>query len=280
MAPTIHNNRIYFGSDDGYVYCLKSDNGSLAWLYKASEEDHMVPSNGKMVSLWPCRTGVLIEDNVAYFASAMLPWKDSYLCALDAKTGSHEGPGLYKHSLNQVTMEGALLASATKLYVPQGRVPPMVFDRATGEHLGNLSGGGGVFALITSDSRVFHGPGNKTGWIVESNADTRDKVAQINSGNAMIVSENLSYVLTDNSLSAVNRENKEKAWETSCNYPYELILAGNTIFAGGNYKVGAFDATTGEATWQADVDGEAYGLAVANGMLFVSTSNGTIHAFK
>jgi len=280
IPPAFYEGKIYFGSDDGNVYCLKEDDGSLQWKYKPSPGVRMIPSNGKMISIWPCRTGVLVRDGIAYFAAALLPWRDSYLCAVDAGTGSDVGPGLYKQTLDKVTMEGALLASATKLYVPQGRVPPMVFDRATGAHLGNVGGGGGVFALITSDSRFFHGPGNKTGWIVESNADTRDKVAQLNQGNVMVVTEAVAYLLTDDALSAINRSNQEKIWSVSCRFPYELILAGNVLFAGGDYEVAAFDAKTGGKIWTEKVAGKAYGIAVANGKLFVSTSTGTIHAFK
>jgi len=280
MPPALSDGKVYFGSDDGYVYCRKAKNGSSVWQYKPGISSRMIPNNGKMVSLWPCRTGVLVRDEIAYFAAALLPWEDSYLCAVDAKTGSDEGAGLYKHILEQVTMEGALLASATKLYVPQGRIPPMVFDRSNGSHLGNLGGGGGVFALISSDSRFFHGPGNKTGWIVESNADTRDKVAQFDRGNAMVVTGTISYLLTDDSLSAIDRAEQKEIWKAPCSFPYELILAGHTLFVGGDYEVAAFDASTGEKIWTEKVAGKAYGLAVADGKLFVSTTTGTIHAFK
>lgn len=280
MPPTFSEGKIYFGSDDGYAYCFNAAAGTLVWKYKPSPDNRLVPSNGKLLSFWPCRTGVLVQDGIAYFAAALLPWKNSYLCAVDANIGSDEGPDFYTHTLEKVTMEGALLASATKLYVPQGQVPPMVFDRSNGTHLGNMSGGGGVFALITSNSHFLHGPGIRGGWIVESNADTRDKIAQFNLGNAMVASETVAYLLTDDSLTAINRADRETIWSVSCHFPYELILAGNVLFAGGDYEVAAFDSVTGEKIWTEKVAGKAYGLAVANGKLFVSTSTGTIHAFR
>jgi len=279
LPPTFFEGKLYFGSDDGYVYCIKANNGSLVWKYRPSEENRMIPSNGKMTSLYPCRTGVLLKDGIAYFAAALFPWKDSYLCAINANTGSDGGYGLYNKKLEKITMEGSLLASGTKIYVPMGRIPPMVFDRLTGAHLGNVSGGGGVFALITNDSHLLHGPGNKTGWIVESNANTKDKIAQFNNGNAMVVSDKVAFLLTDESLSAINRRNQEKIWSVSCNFPYELIMAGNTLFVGGDYEVAAFDSETGDMLWKDKVAGRAYGLVVANGKLFVSTTTGTIHAF-
>lgn len=280
LAPTFAKGHIYFGADDGHAYCLQADDGSLVWKMKPSEDDRLIPSNGKFISIWPCRTGVLVADDRAYFAVSLLPWREAYLCAVDADTGSDEGPGLYVKKLRQITMEGHLLASSTKLYVPQGRVPPIVFDRQQGSPLGALSGGGGVFALLTSDAHFLHGPGNKAGWIVESNAESRDKIAQFNSGNAMLVSNGLAYLLTDTSLSAINRANGETLWSVPCQYPYALIMAGGMLFTGGDSEVAAFGSVNGERVWSSKVDGRAHGLAVANGQLLVSTTTGAIHAFR
>ena len=58
-----------------------------------------------------------------------------------------------------------------------------------------------------------------------------------------------------------------------------LILAGDTLIAGGKEKVVAVDARTGTVGWRAPVRGSANGLAVADGRLFVSTDAGTIHCF-
>ncbi len=58
-----------------------------------------------------------------------------------------------------------------------------------------------------------------------------------------------------------------------------MILAGNTIYAGGMGRVVAVDAETGKKLWEAPVDGRAGGLAAARGRLFVSTDKGAIHCF-
>lgn len=58
-----------------------------------------------------------------------------------------------------------------------------------------------------------------------------------------------------------------------------LIIAGNTVFVGGKDVVIAMDKITGEKTWSAPVTGEARGLAVAGGRLYVSTTDGRIVCF-
>jgi hypothetical protein len=65
-------------------------------------------------------------------------------------------------------------------------------------------------------------------------------------------------------------------WRTASDCPLTLILAGDTLFAGGEGKVAAYEVATGEETWTASVEGRAYGLAAAGGSLFVSTDLGRI----
>lgn len=58
------------------------------------------------------------------------------------------------------------------------------------------------------------------------------------------------------------------------------ILAGNHLFVGAKNKVAAFDTGTGSMLWSNAVDGQAWGLAVANNALYVSTDAGKIYCFK
>jgi len=61
-------------------------------------------SNGKLISHWPCRTGVLIHDSLAYYGASLLPWEKSYLCAVDARSGDEEGSGRYCVTFEHLTM--------------------------------------------------------------------------------------------------------------------------------------------------------------------------------
>ena len=279
IVPAFADGKIYFSSDDGFAYCLKAKDGTLIWKFKPSPDEPLIPSNGKFISQWPCRTGVIVENQKAYFGASLLPWKQSYLCAVDANNGSPEGPGRYKIALDNKTLEGALLASSGRLYLTQGRVPPIVYDISNGKLLGQLTGGGGVFAIITPDSRFLHGPGNKTGWITESDAISHEQIAQYPLGNAVIATGDMYYLLTDTTISAVHRTTKKKVWTSRCNYPFSLILANDVLFAGGDREVAAFNSSDGKKIWTAKVEGKAFGLAAANGKLFVSTDSGAIHCF-
>ncbi|MCP4455775.1 MAG: methyltransferase domain-containing protein, partial [Planctomycetes bacterium] len=69
------------------------------------------------------------------------------------------------------------------------------------------------------------------------------------------------------------------AWEVSCPESYALIMAGNTLLLGSENTVTALSGDSGQVTWTSPVKGKAYGLAVADDSLFVSTDQGTIYCF-
>lgn len=286
VPPTCWEGRLYFGSDDGHAYCIEAADGALVWKYRPSEDTRLIPNDGKLVSVCPCRTGVLVspmadgESVTAYFGAGLLPWRPAYLCAVDIATGKPEGPGRFQAVMEGVTLEGAMLASPTKLYAPQGRSAPMVFQRTDGKHLGNLEGGGGVFAVLTPDHQIVHGPGNKTGWITASNSETRDKVATFDGGRSMIVTESRAFVLKDAELTALDRATGKPVWKQESRSPFAMILTGDVLWVGGDDVVVARSVANGAVVAEKPVKGRAFGLAAANGRLYVSTDTGAIHCFK
>ncbi|MHC4981699.1 MAG: outer membrane protein assembly factor BamB family protein, partial [Planctomycetota bacterium] len=279
IAPTCTAGKVYFGSDDGFAYCLRADDGALVWKFRPAPGGRRVVNDGRLIPRWPCRTGVLVEAGTAYCGFGMLPWKQSYLCAVDAATGEPEGPGRYVVRYERQTMEGPMLAAAERLVVPQGRVPPVLFERSSGKMLGSFWGSGGTFATITEDRRLFHAPGSKTGVLYQSSVVDRRKLQHLKNINAIIVSGNVSYVLTKNNVQALALGARRAVWSKPWKLPDSSILAGEMLFVGGLDKVVAFRAKDGAEIWKAKVTGRACGLAVAGGRLFVSTDEGVIYAF-
>ena len=48
FAPAVYDGKVYVGSDDGYVYCIDGEDGSLVWKYRAGPSDEKVVGNGKL----------------------------------------------------------------------------------------------------------------------------------------------------------------------------------------------------------------------------------------
>lgn len=118
LAPTIHGNRLYFGSDDGHVYCLNKKNGALLWKHRMGPADRWIPGNGRIVSVWPVRTGILISEEKVFCCAGLFPLQGAYRAALDWKTGDV----LEKEKL-QISAQGYLTRRGGKLYVKEGRAP-------------------------------------------------------------------------------------------------------------------------------------------------------------
>ena len=170
LAPTVSGGRVYFGSDDGRVYCLNAADGKLIWKLRAGPGDEWLLARGEMISRWPVRTGVLVDNGIAYFGAGIFPHEDIFLYAVEAKDGKiiwkRDNISESDAGRNDLTPQGYLLANATTLFVPSGRSLPAAIDRSTGRLMfkGNASwrgnaGGviGGTKALLADGQLVSGG---------------------------------------------------------------------------------------------------------------------------
>jgi len=280
LAPMVSGGRVFVGSDDGYAYCLDAKDGSLVWEFRAAPEDRRVLGHGKMISLWPLRTGVLVDDGVAYFSAGIFPAEGVFLYAVDAVDGSeiwrNDTGG--EEPQSKISPQGYLLASQSSVYVPMGRVSPAKFDRRTGRldvqspFFGKTVGG--TYALLAGNE-VYTG----TEEIVGYRTGTRDRFATF-AGRKMVVTDEVAYLAGNTELRAMDRkDSKSVRWKLPCYCPDALILADDVLFAGGDTQVIAVDVSNGKQLWEAKVDRKVKGLAAADGRLLVSTESGKIYCF-
>ncbi|MBI9016020.1 MAG: PQQ-binding-like beta-propeller repeat protein [Phycisphaerae bacterium] len=206
IPPSIYSDKIYFGSDDGYAYCLNANTSEVIWKYRPIENDKLIASNGKLISQWPCRTGVVVQDGKAYFSMSLLPWESSYVCAVDANSGKK----FFNVEHKVLTAQGPMLASPRRLYMPQGRQRPVVFDVSNGKAIGAFgnAGQGGTFALLTPEDKFVHGRGQNhgTGGELRSfNADNRDHIATFPSATCMVIKKQMAWFCNFQELIALDR---------------------------------------------------------------------------
>ena len=210
LPPTIHEGRAYFGADDGYAYCVDVQSGKTVWRYRAVEKGQMIPSNGKLVSPWPVRTGVLVdkigEQSTAFFGASLFPWEPSHLCAVDALSGRK----IYSEVQTGITLQGAMLASSDRLFAPQGRSVPLVYAKATGSPLGQVGGSGGVFCILTEDEMLISMPNSqksKDDVVQVANTLRRDQQSLLSIAGAdrMLVHGKHAYFHQRGDLKAIDR---------------------------------------------------------------------------
>jgi len=389
LAPTVAGDRLYVGSDDGFAYCLQAADGKEVWRFRAAPNDQKLLGSGKMISLWPLRTGVLVDGGVAYFAAGVFPAEGVYLYAVNAEDGkllwcNDQGGGAPQ---SRISPQGYLLASESRLFVPMGRVSPAAFDRKDGRLIHETYFThyiGGTYAMLDGD-QVFTG----TERMVAYNQGSRAKSGWFE-GRQLIMAADTAYLLDEREMFAVDRAKYPKAamrrhsllgrrrsagrplrsatlgqrrleppvqqgerllndldqqiaaiaeqeaaklaqlkarrvqvaaklagdtkaleaakattarhqaamekinadikeadaeiaaatrWRCPTTCADALIMAGGTLFAGGQGQVIAVDAATGEQLWSAKVEGAAKGLVAAAGRLVVSTDTGAIYCF-
>lgn len=217
FAPTVYQGKVYAGSDDGHVYCLDTNDGSLVWKYRPGPSDEKVIGNGRMISLWPVRTSILADNGAVYFAAGVFPYEGLYIGALKAEDGSiiwkNDTIGDRAHELEfgGISPHGYLVASQSAIYVPSGRAMPAAFDRKTGELRFHASPGGkrgGAWALLDNQRLIsgvdFSGTPHKVAYDAETGRREGDVFAWF-PGIDMIVTADTAYILTQDAIYAINR---------------------------------------------------------------------------
>ncbi|MCK5801237.1 MAG: PQQ-binding-like beta-propeller repeat protein [Lentisphaeria bacterium] len=319
FAPAVAAGKVYLAGDDGVLRCLGLADGKPVWQFRAAPGNDMLLGNGRMVSRWPLRSGVLVRDGVAYVTAGLWPSEGIHVYALAADTGhviwhNDSSGSVYMRfphpvasGFGGVAPQGYLLASAGKLLVPTGRNIPAVFDRATGELLyykaAEALQDGGAWSLVwrdvmftpknrftnPSEARVGEAmPSGSDGMVVYS-LKTGEKLLRLSGKYRVLAAGNKLFTIGGGVIECLD----VSQWEPSLGKPpskvvwtqsldtraYAVAVAGATLLVGGADQVRAYDADTGKPVWQAEVKGSARGLAAANGCLLVSTDQGVITCF-
>jgi outer membrane protein assembly factor BamB len=173
FAPVVSSANVYFGSDDGFLYCLALRDGKLLWKARVapndcSEQRHL--GNNRLISFWPVRGGPVLADGTLYAAAGIWPTLGVFVIALDAQNGKlrwRNGEGRYLEKVrldhnnlrpSGLSPQGYLLVSGNKLLLPNGRSMPAVFDRTTGKLLDYFQGyRNGNCRVTTAGNLVFVG---------------------------------------------------------------------------------------------------------------------------
>ncbi|RPJ61312.1 MAG: hypothetical protein EHM23_07360 [Acidobacteria bacterium] len=286
-------NRLYFTSDDGYLYCLSADTGALRWKFRGGPRDRKILGNKRLISTWPARGGVVVYENTVYFAASIWPFMGTFIYALDAESGRviwrNEGTGAdyQKQPHNSpafagVAPQGALVALADKLLIPGGRSVPACFDRRTGQllyyRLSEYNKTGGAF-VAANELHVFnHYRDRDTDlYDVKNGKQLHRRV-----GKYPVLAGQTYYTAGDSITVRNARQPELKQFTWKVDATGDLIKAGSQLYAGGDGQITAvriLRASRLEPAWVQKVEGKVARLLAANGMLFAVTEDGKLIAF-
>ncbi len=304
FAPVVWKDRVFVASDDGTLYCLRAADGEPLWQKRGGPDDRMILGNGRMVSRWPARGGPVVADGVLYFGAGIWPTDGIYLYALDPETGKEiwcndqagftymPQPHGTANANSGISAQGYLVVAGEKLIIPTGRAVPAVFDRKTGKQLYfhlQANGHYGGSAVVAIDDLFFNdrcafrlSDGNRVAGGLEARTTAAGP-------NRIVGTLGKTLLAVDRAKPFVLKTQRGKKSKLAPNdqwtrplpaEPESVLVAGDSVFCGGEGQVARFALASGDPLWTAKVDGKAAGLAVADGSLFVSTDRGRILCFS
>lgn len=306
FAPQIEKGKVYVASDDGFVYCLEFATGKPLWTFRAAPEDERLIGNRRMISRWPIRTGILVDNGTVYCVAGIWPAEGVYVYALEADTGkvvwcNDKGGYLYKSigetwragdphagefTMFGLTPQGALLANQHTLLVPLGYNMPASFVRATGNmYRFTPASSGSTWVTIDQAEDIYYnlqkgkGAGDLT--LFGRSVGKKDEPGRVRKvASEQIPQLTLATPRSDREIQAMGKVSfvvhKGRVYSR---HAYGLALAGGILLAGEEDSISAVDPDSGRALWRGAVNGKAHEIAVANGKLFVATSCGEISCF-
>jgi outer membrane protein assembly factor BamB len=298
------NEKIYFTSDDGYLYCVNASNGELLWKFFGPPNTQHAIGNRRLTSAWPARGGPVVRDGIVYFAASIWPFMGTFIYALDAESGTirwvnnNTGSTYIKQphsapSFAGVAPQGALVATTDQLIVPGGRSVPAVFDRSNGklkyfELNAGGKGTGGSFVVADDHRYYVHtrqkgtrafdlAKGLKTAFLANEPV-LHEKFLYSAEQN----DEGQKFVRAYDALSDSLKE-QEPLWEVEADGTGDLILVGDRLYAASESAISVIrlpnDQKSAKVVDQFAAPGPIVRLLAAHNRLFTVTSEGRIMAF-
>lgn len=162
LAPVGQKDRIWFGCDDGHVYCLHVETGSLIWKYNAAPSSRKVLGNERLIPVWPIRGGIVLDKNQLHFTVGVWPFEGTYLITLNAETGklvSNEAGLPAIKALRDQSPQGYLALTKDRLFIPTGRGRAYCLNRETGKPVSHRCESRGLsdYHVIVKGPWIFHG---------------------------------------------------------------------------------------------------------------------------
>lgn len=315
FAPAIDGERVYVTSDDGHLYCLELETGKKQWAVPGGPERRQIIGNDRLISMWPCRGGVVVKDSVAYFAAGIWPSMGIFIRAVDARSGeeiwtnSSTGSRWVRHphgadAFGSISPQGYLAISGDNLIVPGGRTLPGVFDLKTGrlkhfEFGGKGEGGHDVF----SSGQLMHvrgaalriSDGKSVGRIPASFVGRG--IAGLD-GSKLVVVDPAAPIKEETVKDRKGKEIRKLTWQPERRETFELngpsrrvfIEAGDQFFAGEPGRIAAYRYSESpgplDPLWVHNTDGdsekatsEPVSMITADDRLFVVTSDSRLLCF-
>jgi outer membrane protein assembly factor BamB len=307
MAPVGWRDRVLVTSDDGNLYCLDADTGTLRWKFQGGPNSQQVLGNTRLISAWPARGGAVVRDDTVYFAASIWPFMGTFIYALDIESGAvqwvndNTGAQYIKqpHSAPAfagVAPQGMLVATESRLLVPGGRSVPAVFDRRTGalDYFEINAGGKGTGGAFVAADRIHFYVHTREKGTRAFHIETGLKTAFV--PNEPVITE--KYIVSAERIDGVPRllaypanlnddKSREPLWSIDVDGTRDLIGIKDGFIAVGKEHISVIKLTaanqdstpTATVTTRIPVPEPIGRVVVANQSLYAVSDTGGVYAY-
>lgn len=313
FAPVAHHGKVYFGSDDGWLYCLDGNTGRCLWkffvgpvrpvhdgkTYVMKEDERWILGNGRLMSAWPVRGAPVIYDGKIYIAGGIFPFMGIFVHALDAETGkliwSNTGNSMdwqlqphHSESFAGLVPQGYIAATDSFIIIPGGRTTPGIYDRHTGklryvELATPPPSGKGDYKVVIAGNRFYSGGTmfrmRDGSPILYVGGDLYDGRFVYSAQENIFVVREIQSTVSPSKFESLQDKMSVKLTPA----PERIFLRAHDTFLGaradGTVMAIAIDNTTARIVWSAMVEGEPWTMLVGDGKVFVVTHEGGLYCF-
>lgn len=298
-APWFEDGRLFVGDDAGWVHCLRARDGQLIWRFLAAPNRDTIICDGRIISRWPVRSGVVVHENVAYAAAGYFPNDMTHVYALNPATGEE----VWRRKF-AVPTYGPLAVGAKRLFIPsmglthavtlaapEKKAVPIGHARQS-VHKGKVLALGNTVVTALAGTRSMH---DVRGWVVIDEilpVVTRDTVF-LRDGR-FLTAENRAALCINKSYRSLGKFQPRPKTKTQAAPTLServrwsawkgvrmtaVIKIGDVIYSGGQGKVYATAVGDGKERWSAEASGKVTDMAYSGGRLLAISKPSTVVCF-
>jgi len=242
LAPTHVGERLYLGDDSGTVWCLRAASGDVVWTLESALTEEQMLGYGRFSSVWPIRTGVLVDDGVGYFVCGLFAGEGLFFHAFDPIDGSI----LWRRQIDRngavsPSPQGDLLATDDSIFMTS-RTPPTRWSKVDGRRIPFATPrpevrrnheyryhDGGSYAQIWNGRHIVYGQACLLGY--DPDRAWKDRYGRGQRGGLLfnwfnarqaVLADGVAYVATDYHVLAVDAARLPELSRTEC-YEFEKL---------------------------------------------------------
>ena len=285
LSPAAWKDKVFFTCDDGRLYCLNAVSGKKEWTVNGAPYSRKSLGNERVISAWPARGGVVIDNDRLYFAASIWPFMGTFIYCINPENGKqhwiNSGSGFnyikQPHgapSFAGVAPQGTLGIMGDKLVIPGGRSRPAFYKKDNGEmeyflHTGK--GTGGSFVCSNNDTAFVHTRIKGVAQVSLKKSKFKSKF------NQPVIDKDLVYAWSKGKLNIYKSDKSIKSESLSkCE---DLIKCGNFLYAAAEGGISIHEASSLKKKGFIPCKENIQRLLAASGRLFAVTLDGKIISF-